>query len=147
MYEHVLNTRGMHSYYDCVSVFSKYICISKSGCVHIGMNDVHVCVRVSMLIGIHALVYVYVYVYHNVRIRIHSLINVRVHIWVLMYRSTLCICECVKMLMWSHLGVCVCIHLGAHLWVSCLFIVSLSVMSSLAVHGHVEVCLYVYLCL
>ena len=54
----------MRSYYDCVSVFSKYICVSMSGCVHIGMNDVHVCVYVNMLIGIHAQLYVYVYVYY-----------------------------------------------------------------------------------
>lgn len=50
------------SYCDCVSVFCKYICVSVSGCVHIGMNDVHVYVYVNMLTGIHAQLCVYVYV-------------------------------------------------------------------------------------
>lgn len=140
----VLNTHGVHSYYDCVSVFFKYICVFMSGYVY--RNEWHTCLCACEYAHRHTCSVVCLCVYYNVCIWIHCLIDKQVHNCVFMYMRTpthKCVCKCLC----GHIWVYVCIHLGSHLCWSCLFTVSLCVRVCLSVDMWKYAWMYVYLCL
>lgn len=82
----------------CIPIIIAWVCflstfVSSCMVMHIGMNDVHVCVHVNMLIGIHAQLYVSVCITMSVYEYIVSLTS----------RCTSgCLCTCVHL----HISVC-----------------------------------------